>query len=275
MLPQIKLQSQTGNATITEHGSQVQSWQTADGQEQLYVSPRAVMDGQAAIRGGVPLCFPQFNMRVLGTKPLPKHGFARNMPWALVSQDEQSVRMELASNEATLAIWPHAFRAGLDVRLEQNSLRVSFDVVNSGQEVFSFALALHTYFHVNDIHDTSLNGLEGCAYWDAVKDPHQPLARSKDTAALRFGTETDRVYANAPRELRLQDGARVRRITHSESLPDTVVWNPGQSLCAQLKDMPAQGWRQMLCVEAACIEQPVHLSANQRWQGWQQIELMA
>jgi glucose-6-phosphate 1-epimerase len=86
--------------------------------------------------------------------------------------------------------------------------------------------------------------------------------------------ETDRVYANAPRELILEDSRRKRRITHSESLPDTVVWNPGQALCAQLPDMPEQGWLRMLCVEAACIEQPVSLQPNQRWRGWQQIELL-
>lgn len=268
----LSLQSDAGSATIAEHGAHLLSWTTADGQEQLYLSPRAVMDGRAAIRGGVPVCFPQFNMRVLGQSALPKHGFVRNMAWTVVAREPQRLRLELASNEATLALWPNAFRAGLDIQLAQDSLCISMDVVNTGQEAFPFAVALHTYLHVSDIHATTLRGLEGCAYWDAVKNAKEPQARSKDDAPLRFGLETDRVYAQAPRQLLLQDGGRARRIMHSDSLPDTVVWNPGEALCVQLADMPAQGWQQMLCVEAACIEQPVRLLPNQSWHGWQRLE---
>jgi glucose-6-phosphate 1-epimerase len=63
--------------TVALHGAQVLSWTTADGVERLYLSPRAVFDGAAAIRGGVPICCPQFNQRGM----LPKHGFMRNLPW--------------------------------------------------------------------------------------------------------------------------------------------------------------------------------------------------
>lgn len=274
MLSHTKIASDKGSASFSEQGAQLLSWQTSNAQEQLYLSPRAVMDGRTAIRGGVPVCFPQFNMRVLGQHALPKHGFARNMAWKLVAQEPQRARLELASSQESLAIWPYAFHAGLEISLAANSLRVSMDVVNTGQEAFAFAIALHTYLRVSDIHETSLHGLENCAYWDAVKDLKAPETRRQDDAPLRFGFETDRVYANAPRQLQLADGARVRRITHSDSLPDTVVWNPGKALCAQLADMPPDGWRHMLCVEAACIEQPVLLLPGKRWLGWQQIELM-
>jgi glucose-6-phosphate 1-epimerase len=268
----VRLQSGVGGASITEHGAHLLSWQTSDGQEQLYLSPRAVMDGRAAIRGGVPVCFPQFNMRVLGQSALPKHGFVRNTAWTVVAREPELIRLELVSNQAILALWPYAFRAGLEVRLAQDSLCISMDVVNTGLEAFSFAVALHTYLHVSDIHATTLLGLEDCAYWDAVKNASKPQTRCREAVPLQFGLETDRVYANAPRQLQLADGGRVRRITHSDSLPDTVVWNPGEVLCAQLADMPAQGWQQMLCVEAACIERPVRLLPNQSWQGWQRLE---
>jgi glucose-6-phosphate 1-epimerase len=268
----IRLQRGAASCDIHPHGAQLLSWKTADGQEQLYLSPRAVMDGLAAIRGGVPVCFPQFNMRMLDGVKLPKHGIVRNMVWHLASQTEDGVRLELSSSDATRAVWPHEFTAGLDVRMSNDSLRVSFDVINTGRIAFPFAIALHTYLAVSDIHEAVLHGLEGATYWDAVADLQKPNERKRDDHALRFGPETDRVYANAPRTLILADARRQLRITHSHSLPDTVVWNPGEALCSQLSDMPPDGWRQMLCVEAACIEQPVRLQPGERWSGWQQLE---
>jgi len=76
--PVIKLQTPDGAvALISLFGAQLLSWTPAGGEDRLYLSPKAVFDGRSAIRGGVPVCFPQF----AGEGPLPKHGFARNKRW--------------------------------------------------------------------------------------------------------------------------------------------------------------------------------------------------
>jgi D-hexose-6-phosphate mutarotase len=67
---------------------------------------------------------------------------------------------------------------------------------------------------------------------------------------------------------------RALQIESSESLPDTVVWNPGAELCATLKDMQPDAWKRMLCVEAAAIEQPVQLEAGGVWRGWQRMRVL-
>ena len=67
------------SATIALHGGHVLSWKPTGGAEQLYLSPRSEYVPGKAIRGGVPVCFPQFAER----GPLPKHGFARTLPWEL------------------------------------------------------------------------------------------------------------------------------------------------------------------------------------------------
>ena len=65
--PCIRLDTDQGDsALVALHGAQVLSW-TVAGRERLYLSPRAMFDGRSAIRGGIPLCFPQFNQR----GPLP------------------------------------------------------------------------------------------------------------------------------------------------------------------------------------------------------------
>ena len=39
-------------------GATVTSWKLADGQEQLFLSEKAVLDGSKPIRGGIPVVFP-------------------------------------------------------------------------------------------------------------------------------------------------------------------------------------------------------------------------
>ena len=38
--------------------------------------------------------------------------------------------------------------------------------------------------------------------------------------------------------------------------------------------MPEDGYRHMLCVEAARIDEPVQLAPGAEWQGWQQLRVL-
>ncbi len=80
---------------VALQGAHVLSW-VAQGRERLFLSERNVWDGQAAIRGGVPVCFPQFNQR----GDLPKHGFARNVAWQLVTGQEGGNFVDAAREHA-------------------------------------------------------------------------------------------------------------------------------------------------------------------------------
>jgi glucose-6-phosphate 1-epimerase len=229
------------SALVALHGAQVLSWHTADGTERFYLSPDALFDGSHAIRGGTPICFPQFNTR----GPLPKHGFARNTAWQCAEHGtaeggEVYATLCLRDSEATRALWPVAFEARLRV---------------------------HSYLRVRDLAHVRLHGLEGAPVWDAVRD-----ARHAEAAApLAFTEEFDRVYAAPGHVLHLREPSGGLAITQSASFADTVVWNPGAALCATFKDMPAEDYRHMLCVEAACVEQPVHLAPGAQWHGWQEL----
>lgn len=253
------------SVTATCHGGQLLSWKAA-GAEQLYLSPRALFDGRSAIRGGVPLCFPQFNQR----GPLPKHGFARNLPWQAVDAGDSAIELHLATSPATQAFWPEHFAARLRVELAPGQLRVALAVRNSGATPWSFTAALHTYLRVSDITQARLEGLQNAPRWDAVRDTRF----TEPAAALRFGEEFDSVYAAPAHALHLHDGPRHLRLEQSPACPQTVVWNPGPALCAQLADLPADGWRHMLCVEAASIDAPVLLEPGASWEGWQRLTLV-
>ncbi len=261
-------------AQVSTQGAQTLSWCSSDGVERLYLSPKAVRDGHSAVRGGIPLCFPQFNQRVIGEQPQPKHGFARNLVWTLKHSTSDQATFSLSDNQDTRRTWAHAFEAIVRVRLDAQQLHVGFELLNRGGHPLAFALALHTYLAVQDIHQAQLLGLENQPYWDAVAHASKPHIKSAQARALRFGAETDQVYANAPREVTLVDGTRRLRISASPTLPDVVVWNPGQVLCGQLSDLPPDGWQGMLCVEAAAIEVPLVVAAGSRWAAWQALEAL-
>ena len=250
---------------VALQGAHVLSW-VSQGRERLFLSPDNLWDGQTAIRGGVPVCFPQFNQR----GPLPKHGFARNVMWSFadVSADDAQAHLvfTLTSNAHTLAIWPQQFVAQLRVHLQPGQLTLSLSVHNTDVQPLAFTGALHTYLAVDDIDLTDVTGLQGQAEWDAVADVH---GVADDT--LYFDGEFDRVYAAAAGPLRVQDGSGVVSIEQSPSWGQSVVWNPGPEKCAALTDMPSDGFARMLCVEAAQVYEPITVPAACQWLGWQRL----
>ena len=266
-LPACELALPAGDRlVVTLHGAHVLSW-VSGGQERLYLSPQSVMDGQAAIRGGVPVCFPQFNQRGPLADRLPKHGFARNVAWladaAELTADHARLTLRLKDNVQTRQWWSQAFEAQLHIDLSPGALQITLAVHNTDVQPLAFSGALHTYLAVPDVTQATLQGLGGQPEWDSLTDTH---AAAGDT--IRFAAEFDRVYEAAPNPMTLN---QTLQISQSPSWANTVVWNPAQDLCKRLVDMPDDGWRQMLCVEAAQVYEPITLPAGGRWAGWQRL----
>ncbi|MEO7242283.1 MAG: D-hexose-6-phosphate mutarotase [Variovorax sp.] len=269
--PVLRMRLPSGDqCTVALHGAQVLSWITADGRERFYLSDRALLDGKSAIRGGAPVCWPQFNER----GALPKHGFVRNVAWHM-SQGKsvpdapgaQVLQLSLDDGLKTREIWPHKFALRLSVTLAPSRLRIALEAHNTDREPWSFTTALHSYLRVDDIAAARLAGLEGREAWDALRDTRQVQAAE----ALGFDAQFDSVFSGPATSLELRQGSGVVRIAQSESFGETVVWNPGAALAAELADLPDDDYRHMLCVEAAAIDTPVLLAPGSRWQGWQEL----
>jgi glucose-6-phosphate 1-epimerase len=269
----IKLTAPNGaHAEVFEYGAHVSSWilpdTAADGDERLYLSPNSALDGSAAIRGGVPIIFPQFS----NEGPLPRHGFARTTLWEVSNLGEDSeyvwVDLHLLDTTATRAIWNPPFFARFQVKLGGKALEMSLHVTNRGEMPLVFTCALHTYIRVNDIRQTQVEGLSGTRYRISGGDKND--VRQDNEAVLRVQAEVDRIYLNAPDVLTVRETNRVTEV-HKQGFADCVVWNPWAEKCAQLKDMPAQGYLHMLCIEAAQIGLPVQLGPGESWQGGQTL----
>lgn len=266
--PALLLKTAAGaQALVSLFGGQVLSWKTARGGERLYLSPQAQFDGSAAIRGGIPVCFPQF----AGLGKLPKHGFARTKTWSVADQRTGDgfalVTLRLTEDEDTLAIWPHAFAAELTVVLENNRIDIELEIENTGYAPFAFTCALHTYLRVREVENIRLEGLYGHDYRDSTDGDRI----KRDTGdVLTVEDEVDRVYHDVARPLLLRDTDRSLGM-QVEGFPDVVVWNPWEARCAALPDMPDNGFRHMLCVEAAAARQKIELAASEDWVGRQSL----
>lgn len=60
-LPKVIVHHDSGaTAEVYLYGGQLMSYKTPNGQEVLFRSSKAVYDGKKAMRGGIPICFPQF-----------------------------------------------------------------------------------------------------------------------------------------------------------------------------------------------------------------------
>lgn len=262
---------------ISLQGGHLLSWKPAGAPEQLYLSPRSEFTPGKAIRGGVPVCFPQFAER--GT--LPKHGFARTALWELVSQDQGKddalAVLRLKDSEATRAIWPHAFELELSVRVSGRTLDIELACEHTGQPEdapLQFTTALHTYLRVGDLDAVSVEGLAGLRYFDSVKQAEALQRMDLLLTGEKGVLDLDRIYFGVKeRPLVVTEDRRQVVFTH-QGFDDAVVWNPGPDRCAQLADMPADGWSEMLCVEAANVGRPIELQPGESWVGRQSLQLL-
>lgn len=257
-------------ASVHPRGAHVVSWSTPDGSEQLYLSERAALNGAAAIRGGVPVIFPQF----ASEGPLPKHGFARTAQWRVVSRLQpdhlEEVTLELTDSAPLRDVWPHTFVAGLRVSLRPDELEIALSILNAGQQEFTFTAALHTYLRVADIAATELLGLGGMTFRDTTQGVQEIR---QESPILRIEGEANRVYLGARHPVEVREPGRSRHVSMT-GFEDVVVWNPGSAGEAALRDVEPGGSAHFVCVEAAVVAHPVTLAPAHRWSGTQTLRVI-
>lgn len=256
-----------------DYGAQLASWQV-DGQPVIWLSPNAILDGSAGIRGGVPICFPWFADGPDGDRS-PSHGLARTTTWTPVPAQGQEVwAWELTDadvqDRSGAEHLPGPFRARYAVSLPGGQdgspvLGVELAVDNPGPDAYQVEVALHTYLAVSDVEKVRVRGLADAAYLDKTTWTRHV----QDEDELRIVGETDRVYDSVgkARQIGNQDGnqdgregqdglvlvdpGRARIHLHPVGATQTVVWNPGADKAAELADVGAEHWRGFVCVETA------------------------
>ncbi|KAL1548847.1 glucose-6-phosphate 1-epimerase [Salvia divinorum] len=281
------------------YGAHVTSWKNEHGEELLFVSSKAIFKPPKAIRGGIPICFPQFSN--LG--PLEAHGFARNRFWSIDpspppfpvdSSNKTYVDLLLKNTEEDMKIWPHSFEFRLRVTLgPAGDLMMTSRVRNTNPDgkPFTFTFAYHTYFSVSDIRnclvltgdtcnaslpgetqkqsEVRVEGLETLDYLDNLQN-RERFTEQGD--AITFESEVDKIYLSTPTKIAILDHEKKRTfVIRKDGLSDAVVWNPWDKKAKSLADFGDDEYKHMLCIEAAAIEKPITLKPGEEWKGRQEL----
>jgi len=257
----LRLATRHGSAIVALQGAHLLSWVPAGQRDVFWLSPQSP-PAPAAIRGGVPVCWPWFAKQDR-PESAAQHGPVRNLRWQVnavhaSSDDEVSL---------TLAPCPDAAQAG-DLATLAPGLAVSLRITlgrtlaqrlttrNLGDTPFALTQALHSYFAVSNAAHVRIDGLEGLAYQDKLRSmapgvQHTPfaLAQACDRIYHRPAAQSAQVPGH---RYTLVDAAWQRQVvveTHGSQ--SVVVWNPGREGARRMADVPDQGWRDYFCIEAA------------------------
>lgn len=281
------LQHPSGSsAEVYYYGANVTSWKY-DGKERLFLSKKSKLDGTRAIRGGIPLVFPQFGKASdpsAETATLPQHGFARSSNWDLsevTNDDESKVSVEFVLTDSQvppelISKWPKKFKLTFVVTLTKETLENTFIVKNEETKdlssSFNFHSLLHTYFSVPDILKVKIHDLNNITYTDKVANGAKFLEKED---VIKIDKHTDRVYIDVPASKIHIDTGEEKFIVTKINCKDTVVWNPWIEWSKATTDIDDEEYKGMVCVEVGQVTDYVNLKAQETWKCGQILEVAA
>jgi glucose-6-phosphate 1-epimerase len=247
----------TAKASVCLQGAHVVDWQPKGQEKVLFLSQKSDLAPVKAIRGGIPVLFPWFGPRHDG-KEGPMHGFARVEPWTLefaaLAGDDLHMTFTLGPTQMSRELGFDHFRVAYQVSFGK-ALKLQLTVANDGTEPLVFEEGLHTYFHVKDVHEITLAGLDGTQYKDKV-DGFK--VKPQVAGPMRITGPTDRVYMDTTATCTITDPGFKRVITVEKAGSETtVVWNPWK----EMPDIQVDGWHEFMCCETVnAAEQTVTLA---------------
>lgn len=267
-LPLLHIENALASALIALQGAQILAYTPKGEAPLLWVSEQAEFKRGQSLRGGIPVCWPWFGdpkrnpdplQKMLveqptATKTTPAHGFVRTLDWqidSLANNDESTdivLRYSTVTNNSPTT-WPHAAELRLAISVGK-TLGIRLSTRNLDSQPLAITQALHTYFAISGIDQVAAGGFDGCRYIDTLDDWRE----HRQHGDIRFTTETDRIYLDAPPQLYLRDDGWQRTIyLQAKNSASTVVWNPWIEKSLRLSQFAADAWQRIVCIETANV----------------------
>jgi len=251
-IPLVEIENEFATAVISLQGAHVLSWVPKGEEDVIWLSADATFAMGKSVRGGIPICWPWFGAHESESR-FPAHGFARTVLWTVkqtraLDNGETQILFQLDTSkldETLQAIWSQATLAEYTITIGQ-TLMLELTTSNKSDKPLTLGQALHTYFKISDIEQTTLTGLEGKDYLDKTAG----FERKVQAGSIVIKQEVDRIYLQTADNVVIDDVKRKIKIEKKGSL-STVVWNPWQEVANKMGDLGKEGYRHMLCVESA------------------------
>ncbi|MBQ3755107.1 MAG: hypothetical protein II867_03000, partial [Clostridia bacterium] len=172
-----------------------------------------------------PICWPWF-VNSAPTNTL-FFGLLRSEVWRVVESKESELLIDVVDSETTRAVWPHAFRASLHVRLDEK-LSLRFTVENRGSDIMTCRDGLHSFFKVGESLKCVVKGVAGLHYYYGA-EPQFGYSRILDGDFAVCRMKRGYVFAGGNRECKLVDPVLNRTITVGYVKPsaeDSIIEKP-------------------------------------------------
>lgn len=288
------------HATVSLTGATVTSYVDSASHEMIFVSRLAKLDGSKAIRGGIPLVFPQFGQP---DPDMPQHGFLRANKWKLGESEENDdycacdFELLMTDNMRDRGSGKWAPNGELDcsvvltVKVTSMSLTTILTIKNTGNVPIENPQALfHTYYKIEDGKATnketcSVFGLKGYNVLDKVpaQDGDKTFVQEEDYVTI--SRETDLIYSNPLKtdlEVEISTGSHSRvflkatgTLNEKKQPISVVVWNPFIEKAKALGDFGDDQYHDMICVEPGLLnESGIPLNADENLVFSQTLESM-
>lgn len=179
--------------TISPKGAELQSILDKNGREWLWQGNPDIWSGQA------PLLFPvigRLKDECYGhngkTYKMNKHGFAREMDFEVLSNEDTSICFRLSDTAKTRECYPFSFDLEVTFQLEGNKLHKKHRVTNKGQEKMYYELGGHDAYNLCFSHT------------ETMVDCHFSLPKEKSLSVWDFDENV--MLIPEKREITLENG---------------------------------------------------------------------
>ncbi|MEM1157343.1 MAG: aldose epimerase [Verrucomicrobiota bacterium] len=142
-----------------QYGARLLRWSLA-GQELIVWPEGADFSRINKVRGGNPVLFPFIARHMIEgeiglwkdgetIREMPMHGFAREMPFEVITNSDSTLVMRLQDNEKTRSYYPFSFEFDVTYSLNKDhELRVSLKIHNRSGVAMPYYIGHHFYFNV-------------------------------------------------------------------------------------------------------------------------------
>ncbi len=147
MIETILLTHPSGDsAKVSTFGAELSAWR-ADSVDLIWEKDPAIWDQTAPVLFPVVGWTRDGRVRVDGeTYPLALHGFAWKKRFEIIERRDDYLRLALADDAETRALYPFAFRFEVEFRLRPGALDNNLIVTNTGGRPLPYACGLHPAF---------------------------------------------------------------------------------------------------------------------------------